>query len=53
MRRALIWIRAADATNPKLKEGKVREINPDYWSVFTDFGNFGRVFAENGDFLTF
>lgn len=42
-----------NATNPKLKEGKVRELNPEICPVFFAFSHFGRVFAESGDFLTF
>lgn len=42
-----------NATNPKLKEGKVRELNPEICPDFFDLSHFGRVFAESGDFLTF
>jgi hypothetical protein len=42
-----------NATNPKLKEGKVRELNPEFCPDFFDFWHFGRVFAETGGFLTF
>jgi hypothetical protein len=42
-----------NATNPKLKEGKVRELNLEWGADFYDFRDFGGVFAETGDFLTF
>ncbi len=41
------------ATKPKLKEGKVREINLEWGAVFYDFRDFGGVFDELGNFLTF
>jgi hypothetical protein len=49
----LTGLKVLNATNPKLKEGKVREIYLELRADFLTFCGFGKVFAETRTFLTF